>query len=229
MTAGVDQLELSIEAPAGSSLPHQLRAMQPTRGGGPFDDPEYFFEPWWPGARALLDLERGRPRMRIEHLADPLERFPELLMLGDHFAGDGLTVDGTLLVLDADGRPDPELLRRRLASGAIPERHAAFVASDLLSRDAQALNGLSFAERRRQLTQVITDGDWCVLARGVPGDGEMLAAAVAPLGVAELSARRLSARYRSGPAGDAWLRLSITSTLVEARRPLLTLLQRLPL
>lgn len=229
MTAVVDQLELSIEAPAGTPLAHQLRPMQPTIGGAPFDDPGYFFEPWWAGARALLMLERGRPTMRIEHLADPLERFPELLVLGDHFAGDALTVDGTLLVLDADGRPDPELLRRRLASGAIPEGHAAFVASDLLCRDAQVLNGLSFAERRRQLTEVITDGDRCVLARGVPGDGEMLAAAVAPLGVAELSARRLSARYRSGPAGDAWLRLSITSTLVEARRPLLTLLQRLPL
>lgn len=229
MTAVIEQLELSIEAPVPTSLPHQLRPMQPTDGGAPFDDPDYFFEPWWPGTRAQLLLEHDRVRMQTGHLADPLERFPELALLRDRFRGEGLAVDGTLLVLDADGRPDPELLRRRLASGAEGEGHAAFVASDLLYRDARPLVGLSFAERRRQLAQVIMDGDWCVLARGVASEGVMLAAAVASLGVAELSARRLGARYRPGWAGEAWLRLRIEPGAVEERRPLLALLQRLPL
>ncbi|MBA2513429.1 MAG: hypothetical protein H0V26_03740, partial [Solirubrobacterales bacterium] len=96
----IDQLELSIGAPVARSLPPSLRLVQPTAGGLAFDDPDYFFEPWWPGTRAVLFLEGGRARFQTEHLADTLERFPELRELPHHFAGDGLVVDGTLLVLD---------------------------------------------------------------------------------------------------------------------------------
>jgi bifunctional non-homologous end joining protein LigD len=230
VAGAVDQLELSIEAPGASSrsLPNTLRLAQPAQGGLAFDDPDYFFEPWWPGTRALLYLEGGHLRLQTEHLADPLDRFPELADLAAHFAGDGLIVDGTLLVLDGDGRPDTDLLRRRLADPDDGEGHAAFVASDLLYRDGLPL-GARFDERRRQLTGLMHDGDWCVLARGVRGDGETLAEAVASLGLSELSGRRLSARYRPGTGGDAWLRLSIRDEPAPERRPLLALLQRLPL
>lgn len=231
MPVPVDQLELSIGAPAARSLPHTLRLLQPAPGGLAFDDPDYFFEPWWPGTRALVFLEGSRVRLQTEHLTDPLDRFPELAELAAHFEGDGLVVDGTLLVLDADGRPDPELLRRRLADPDLREGHAAFVASDLLYRDGVVLT-VSFEERRRLLAGLTHDGDWCVMARGVRGDGETLAEAVASLGLAELSARRLSARHRpgvGGDPGDAWLRLSIEDEPAPERRPLLALLQRLPL
>jgi bifunctional non-homologous end joining protein LigD len=224
----VGQLELAIASAGARSLPHIVRLPRATAGGVAFDDPDYFFEPWWPGTRAALFLDGGRLRFQTEHLTDPLERFPELRMLADHFAGDGLVVDGTLLVLDADGRPDPDLLRQRLADPASTGGHAAFVASDLLYRDAVPLT-VSFAERRRVLTGIVADGDWCVTARGVHGDGETLAEAVASLGLSELSARRLSARPASGTAGDAWLRLTIEAVPAPERRPLLALLQRLPL
>ena len=35
----------------------RIVAMRPTEGGGPFDDPAYFFEPWWPGIRAFVLVE----------------------------------------------------------------------------------------------------------------------------------------------------------------------------
>lgn len=224
----IDQLELSIGAPTSASLPHALRLTQAAPGGLAFDDPDYFFEPWWPGTRAVLFLEGGRARFQTEHLADPLERFPELHELPRHFIGDGLVVDGTLLVLDEGGRPDPDLLRRRLADVDATGGHAAFVASDLLYRDGLQVTA-RFEERRRNLTQVTLDGDWCVLARGVRGDGETIAEAVASLGLAELSGRRLSSRPGTHQPGDAWLRLSIEDEPAAERRPLLTLLQRLPL
>jgi ATP-dependent DNA ligase len=228
MPAAVDQLELSIGLAVPLTLPPTLRLMQPTAAGIAFDDPDYFFEPWWPGTRALVFVEGDRLRMQTEHLADPLERFPELRDLRAQLDGDGLVVDGTLMVLDSDGRPDSDLLRRGLADTGARAGHAAFVASDLLYRDGRPL-ATGFGERRRGLATVVRDGDWCVMARGVRGEGEMLAEAVASLGLAELSARRLDARYRPGSASDAWLRLSIEEEPADERRPLLALLQRLPL
>ena len=61
------------------------------------------------------------------------------------------------------------------------------------------------------------------------GEGRTLAHAVADLGLNAISARRLDAQWRSGPAGDAWLRLPVGETPAAPARPLLVLLERLPL
>ena len=96
-------------------MPARLAVMVPSPGPGPFDDPGFFFEPWWPGTRAVAFVEGGRLRMQVGHLADVVATFPELQVMGRQMAGDGMVLEGTLLVLDPEGRPDGELLRRRLA------------------------------------------------------------------------------------------------------------------
>ena len=116
----------------GPRLPARLGFPVPTEGGQPFDDDERFFEPWWPGALALLRREGDRVELRTEHLSDPLAVFPELRSMASLLAADGVIVEGILMALDAEGRPDPRLLRRHLAgavSGAAVD--AAFVATDL--------------------------------------------------------------------------------------------------
>lgn len=225
-----EQLHLDIDtADETPSLPHRLRAMQPTPRAGPFDDPDYFFEPWWPGARAVLFLERGRLQMQTEHLGDPLDAFPELRVIQQQIRGDGIVIEGTLLVLDTLGRPDGELLRRRFASGDRDSGHGAFIASDLLYASARSVAARPFGERRDRLGVVLRDDDWCVLSRGLVGEGASLARAAASMGLSEISARRLDASYRAGPAGDDWYRIPVTEQPAVETRPLLTLLQRLPL
>jgi hypothetical protein len=48
------------------------------------------------------------------------------------------------------------------------------------------------------------------------------------MGIDAVSARRLDARHRAGPAGDAWLRVSLEPLPVR-ERPSLALILRLPL
>ena len=91
--------------------------MRPTDGEGPFDDAGYFFEPWWPGIRALVLVERGHVRLRAEALGDPTAAFPELAGVADLVRGDGVVMDATLMVLDARGRPSRTLLERRIRGG----------------------------------------------------------------------------------------------------------------
>ena len=66
----------------------------------------------WTGAHAFLRCSGGVLEMHTEHLSDPLAIFPELRDDLAAFARDGSIVEGTLLALDVDGRPDPGLLRR---------------------------------------------------------------------------------------------------------------------
>jgi bifunctional non-homologous end joining protein LigD len=212
-------------------LPARLGFPVATDGGTPFDDDERYFEPWWPGAQAFLKRNGDHIEIRTEHLSDPLAEFPELRSSVAHLAADGVIIEGTLLALDDEGRPDMRLLRRRLTSSGGPTELAegAFVALDLPYLEGRPLARQPFVERRRQLASVLPDSDHCVLGRGLVGEGRMLGRAVASLGLRAISARRLDGPWKSGPVGDAWLRLQVDDEPVLPTRPFLVLMERLPL
>lgn len=226
------QLPLSLDQDAAPPEPPARIAFPlVTDGGPPFDDDERFFEPWWPGTHAFVRRAGDALELLTEHLGDALAVFPELRVALHVLAGDGLIVQGTLLALDAEGRPDARLLRRRLSGVGEPDAAAAgaFVATDLPWLEGRSLARLPFVERRRRLAEILPDSDLCVLDRGVVGEGRMLAHAVRSLGLAAVSARRLDARWRGGPTGDDWLRLRIEEPPEGPARPFLVLMQRLPL
>lgn len=201
--------------------------MQATVVDAPFDDPGYLFEPWWPGARAIAFCEHGSLRLQVAGMADALAAFPELMPMPEQLAEDGVVLDGTLLVLDDAGRPDPELLRTRLVGQSRPGR-PAYVAGDLLWSGGQPVVARSFGIRRQWLEAILSPGDRVTVGRAYVGDGTLVAEALAALGIEGLSARQLSARHRGGPAGGAWLRASLLAP--EPRpRPTLALILRLPL
>lgn len=238
-----EQLPLEF-GPTASRLPERITPMRPTDGEGPFDDAGYFFEPWWPGIRALVLLEAGVVRLRAEALGDPTPAFPELAGVADLVRGDRVVMDATLMVLDARGRPSRTLLERRLRGGttglATPRDtaaladsttlagSAALVASDLIFLGGASLAARPFGERRGELAALLAPSSWFLAGRGFVGDGTTVAEALGALGFRALSARRLDATLRSGPAGDAWYRVPVVAPPRELP-PLLAVFRRLPL
>jgi bifunctional non-homologous end joining protein LigD len=222
-------LPLTSAADRAPSLPAQIKPMLPADVAAPFDDPAYLFEPWWPGLRLFAFVERGAVRLQAGTLSEPLEAFPELARLPGKLRAEGLVLDGTLLVLDDDARPDPDLLRRRLERPYRRGGYPALIVDDLIYADGRPL-AAPYVERREQLTLTLDESDWCMVGRGYRGEGAMLAIAVGALGIGSLSARRLDARYRRGHAGDAWLRVPIAPSHVAAgARPSLALILKLGL
>ena len=224
-----DQLDLPILTAHGDGLlPVRLAPMQPSDGVAPFDDPAYLFEAWWPGVRAQAWVEGGRLiRLRAEGLADALTAFGELAdELPDRLMEDDVLLDGWLLALDEGGWLETDLLRRRLAGDGHAGR-PAFVASDLLWSGGNDWQRRPFGARRERLEAVLLDGDRCVVSHALRGEGTLLAEALARFGLGAISARRLDARYRAGPAGEAWLRLPLVPEAIT-ERPRLALIQRLP-
>jgi hypothetical protein len=77
----------------------------------PFDSPEYSFECKWDGIRALAAVETTGWQMWGRQQADYTTRYPEFDVLCRLPVG--TLVDGELVALDVDGRPDlPRLMRR---------------------------------------------------------------------------------------------------------------------
>ncbi len=226
-----EQLPLPAEPdldPRPARLPARIALMQPSDAPAPFDDPDYLFEPWWPGARALAFAERGRVRLQVAGLADAEAAFPELAELPAQLSEDGVVVEGTLLVLDDAGRPDSDLLRARLEGRQPRPGRAAYVAADLLWAGGESVMRRSFSVRRDWLAAILAPGDRITVGHGYRSDGTLVAEALARLGIDGLSARRLSSRYRSGPAGEAWLRAPLVPAPLPDR-PTLALILRLPL
>ena len=224
-----EQLRLPVAASDRRQLrlPSRIVPMQPSTIDGPFDDPAYLFEPWWPGVRAIAFCEQGALRLQVSGLADAEAAFPELREMSAQLSEDGVVLDGTLLVLDEAGRPDPDLLRARLSRQPNSGR-AAYVASDLLWAGGQPVGRRTFRVRRAWLEAILAAGDRVTVGRAYVGDGTLVAEALAALGIDGVSARELGARYRAGSAGTAWLRAPIAPP--EPRpRPTLALILRLPL
>jgi bifunctional non-homologous end joining protein LigD len=225
------QLSLALGESAGTrgAADRWSEAMLPGEADDPFDDPAWFFEPWWPGVPATVVVTPSAMRLVTGQMGDPLAAFPELAVVPGQLRARSAVIPGTLLVLDRDGRPDADALHRRLAGAADPAGTGAFIATDLLEHDGELLADEPFGSRRARLLEVVVDGDRFLASRGLHGEGETLARAAASMGLGSVSARRLDAPWRAGPAPDAWCRFPVTGKPSRTTRPLLVLLQRLPL
>src|SRR3954462_5467870 len=115
----------------------------------------------WDGMRAQLRVERGGAWcLRSRPGRDCSTQFPELEQLAGDLAGRDVLLDGELVCLDADGRPDFHTLRRRLsatdessAARLAAEHPATLMIFDLLHLDGYATRALPYGRRRVVLEQ----------------------------------------------------------------------------
>src|SRR5262249_7539324 len=106
----------------------------------PFSRAGWLFEVKYDGFRMLASKEDGRPRLRRG--TDVTARFPEVAAAVEALPGADLVLDGEVVVLDEQGRPDFQRMQKRFvlrravdvaaAARALP---ASLFAFDLLAAD----------------------------------------------------------------------------------------------
>jgi ATP-dependent DNA ligase len=180
----------------------------------PFDAPEYSFEFKWDGIRALATVERSGWRLWGRERADYTARYPELEVL--RRLPRGTLVDGELVVLDADGRPDlPRLLRRHGLADPWRIRQARrwcavrYVLFDLLYDAGRNLLHEPLMRRRdvlATLCQRFKAAD-VQFSQGVVGQGRALFAAALAQGHEGVVAKHLASAYRPGRRSPAWRKI----------------------
>src|SRR4051794_21007097 len=149
------------------SLPRFLEPMLLSPGRPPGgEERAWAIEVKFDGIRAQLRVDGARGwSVRSRPGRDCGAQFPELAALAESLSGHRVILDGELVHMAADGRPDFAALRRRLSvrDAAVAARESAFLPAtlivfDVLHCDGHVTRALPYRERRALLADLLADG-----------------------------------------------------------------------
>lgn len=193
----------------------QLRPMKAVTAATLPLGPTWGYEVKWDGVRVLAEVGPDGVRLRSANGLDVTAAYPELQALAGATGGHAALLDGEVVALGADGRPDFGSLQRRMhvrdpreVARRTADTPVVFQVFDLLALDGQPLVDRELAERRDRLEAVLTPGATWALSPVEP-DGEALLSAVAALGMEGVMAKRLDSRYEPGRRSSAWRKVKV--------------------
>jgi len=199
---------LPIAVPT-AGVPVRLTMEVSTPCSAPFDGDEWLFSVEWAGSRCLL-VAGGDGSVRLHGENAPLDdRFPEIVAAASFCAERTAILDGTICILDGQGRPNLGALFRRVAAGQ-SRPSAVYLVTDLLHLDGESMAGRPLLTRLAALGELIPPDSRIQLPDHVVGHGRALAAAISGRGLAAMLARRQDSRYQAGMASPDRLRISLS-------------------
>ena len=144
---------------------------------GPFDDEAWIYELKLDGERTLAYLDRNGTLLVNKRAVRLLAKFPELATLNDAVSRRCI-LDGELIIVDENGHPDFEEVKRRslmtrtmAIERAAALRPAVFVAFDILYDTDREIIHLPLMERKAILADVVRDNAQMSVARYVSTQG----------------------------------------------------------
>jgi bifunctional non-homologous end joining protein LigD len=204
--AAIAEIDLAGAKPA--PLPSKIDPMLATLATKAFDDDDWLFEIKWDGFRVQAVVDGGKVRILTRNLNDAAMYFPRLLGPPSRWIeADQAIIDGEVVAVDDDGRPDFSLLQTKLgdkeASGLL------YQAFDLLYLDGRSLLDVPLEDRKRLLRSVLKDHPRVRFAAHVVGDGVAFFDAAGKLGVEGMVAKLRRSKYEPGRRSGAWLKIKI--------------------
>jgi bifunctional non-homologous end joining protein LigD len=118
------------------------------------EDDRWGYEFKWDGVRAVAAVRGGVLGLTSRKGTDITVRYPEVARLPAALAGHDAVVDGEIVAMDDQGRPDFGALQNRMhrtgaeVPGLAAARPVTFLVFDLLEWDGEDLTELPYAERR---------------------------------------------------------------------------------
>ena len=190
------------------------KPMLSTPGTMPAHQEDYAFEPKWDGMRALFVLDKGKLSILSRNNNEQAPRFPEFNELAKAYVKRRLVIDGEIVVLGPDGRPEfGELqLRFGLTDLAIIQQRAraqptTLIAFDLLEISGEDLTRLSYRERRARLEKLDFNGPNWKTTPNLVGDGDAMLKAMRKHRFEGVMAKRLDSPYLPGQRSEKWLKI----------------------
>jgi bifunctional non-homologous end joining protein LigD len=191
-----------------------LRPMLATPGSLPPDGSGFAYEFKWDGMRVLAAVEKGKVSAVSRNGNDAAARFPELQALAEALGRKSSVLDGELVVLDREGKPDFGLMQHRMAlsnardiAAATATHPVQFLAFDLLELGGRNLMRSPYTLRRERLEGLGLSGTRLAVPPYQKDDGEAVLVASRQLGLEGVVAKRLTSPYVPGDRSSHWVKV----------------------
>ncbi|MBB3762992.1 DNA ligase D [Sphingomicrobium lutaoense] len=147
------------------------------------------------GYRALVATGKGGARIYTRNGKDWTEKFASIAAAAEKQWPDGCLVDGEIVLLGADGKPDFSGLQKAIKKKDGGRK--SFFAFDLLTDQSEDITGLSNLERKQRLEELMgATSPPLHYADHVLGAGEKLLAAICAEGGEGIISKKATAPYR---------------------------------
>jgi len=194
-------------------------------GGG------WAYETKWDGFRCCMRVGPNGTTKLTSRLGNEITNvYPDLHgVLADALAGRSAVLDGELVVLGQEGRPDFHLMQHRHQRGPTADllrtAPVTYIVFDLLALGDDVLLTAPYTERRALLADLPVANPRVAVPRHFTADDidpNELLAVVAEQGLEGLVAKRLESRYHPGQRSRDWIKRPLIKTqevLVGGWRP----------
>ncbi|HET9255256.1 MAG TPA: non-homologous end-joining DNA ligase [Pseudonocardiaceae bacterium] len=188
--------------------------------GEPPSGPDWAFEFKWDGVRAIAALGGLRARLYSRNGNDITGGYPELAGLGELAGGASALLDGEIVALGGDGRPDFELLVQRMHLRSPPPElmtriPICYYVFDLLDLGGHRLLSQTY-QLRRELLSTLDLGDGAPWVQVPPHhtdvSGRELLEVARAHDLEGVVGKRLGSRYEPGRRSRAWVKTALFRT-----------------
>ncbi len=235
-SAPASEAAIDLSAAKAARLPDFIPPMAATAVDAPFSDPDWLYELKLDGYRVQAVVHDGTLRLWTRNRLDAARHFPELAAARPTWiAADEAVVDGEVVALDPDGRPDFSLLQDRTGMKGIAQRRGerrasaqalreggdvaagqalaplVFHAFDLLHLDGRSLLDVPLEDRKRLLKARLRPHPQVRYLSHIVEEGELFFESVRSRLLEGVIAKLRRSRYEPGRRSRAWLK-------VKARR-----------
>ncbi|MBA2570247.1 MAG: DNA ligase D [Chloroflexi bacterium] len=214
----------AVEAP----MPDYIAPMRATAVSGVFSDEDWLFELKLDGYRVEGIVRDGKVRLWTRNKQDAARYFPDLAEARPTWI-DARTaiVDGEVVALDEEGRPDFSRLQDRTGMRGLASKRGerrpskgggsegmrgaplVYFLFDLLYLDGRLLLEVPLEERKRLLRSVVRDHPAVRYLSHIEADGESFHAAAGEKGLEGIVAKLRRSRYEPDRRARTWLKLKI--------------------
>jgi bifunctional non-homologous end joining protein LigD len=186
---------------ADKGMPEHVDPMLCTLVKDPIESEEYIYELKWDGYRIISRVEGYVVRMNSRSGLDYTNKYP-LIAEALQGLGHDLMIDGEVVVLNEEGKPDFDTLQ--LYNGKrTPIRYCVF---DLLYMDGKSLMDLPLYQRKELLEALVKEDEIFLFSENFE-DGKALYEKVLEDNLEGIVAKKNDSTYVPGARGYDWLKV----------------------
>jgi bifunctional non-homologous end joining protein LigD len=181
-------------------MPQNLKPMLATPVDEPFDEAGWIFEIKFEGYRTIAEVKDGQARLRPQKASSAKDQFAAIVSALERFGHD-VVLDGELVVLDARGKPDFQLLQTYPKDGG----RLVYYVFDLLYIDGQDLRKLLLRRRKELLKTIVRGNAAVVYSDHVEEKGRAFSKSAAEQGLKAIIGKRADSTYEAGRRSRDWV------------------------